>query len=274
MSTVGKVYIHPLFLFSLLDHHRRSSHTSKKRIVGVITGENSAGSIRALNSFAVPFEEGAEKSNVWFFDVSYMENMFCMLKKTNISENIVGWYSTSSQLLDSDMSIQEILGDFCEDPVLVTCVLPSKNSGPLFHCYVSRASNSLKTQKVFEDIPIEMCVSEVEEVGITHLFKNVSLRNITHQILSKVRGIRELSRKIKVVQNYLGIILDGKIPPNEEIIHAIEDIVRMLPFLKFDCPISNLRAKAYDAMIMIHLSSVASSVVALHQMIDELTQHP
>lgn len=46
------VSIAPLILLSACDHYGRSAKGTRKRVVGVLLGQNSGGSVRVSNSFA------------------------------------------------------------------------------------------------------------------------------------------------------------------------------------------------------------------------------
>lgn len=44
--------VHPLVLLSVVDHYNRVAKDTKKRVVGVLLGENSKGRVEITNSFA------------------------------------------------------------------------------------------------------------------------------------------------------------------------------------------------------------------------------
>ena len=52
------VVIHPTVLLSVVDHYNRIAKDTKKRVVGVLTGEyGDKGVLDVTNCYAVPFEE-------------------------------------------------------------------------------------------------------------------------------------------------------------------------------------------------------------------------
>jgi len=75
-----------LVLLSVADHASRSAGGSRKRVLGVLLGQDNGKTINIANSFAVPFEEdestGAGK-NSWFLDHDYIESMMGMYRKIN-----------------------------------------------------------------------------------------------------------------------------------------------------------------------------------------------
>lgn len=87
-----QVSVAPLVLLSVVDHYNRIAKDTKKRVVGVILGDNSTDTIRISNSFAIPFEEDDKNPDVWFLDHNYIESMNEMFKKINAKERLIGWY--------------------------------------------------------------------------------------------------------------------------------------------------------------------------------------
>lgn len=79
-----QVQVHPLVLLSVTDHASRSATGARKRVLGVLLGQDNGTSINVANSFAVPFEEdegGADGKSTWFLDHDYIESMMEMSKK-------------------------------------------------------------------------------------------------------------------------------------------------------------------------------------------------
>lgn len=138
MGAPDLVVVHPLVLLSVVDHYHRVARDTKKRVVGVLLGETHKGRVDITNSFAgacgqctmlhltpiinaVPFEEDEKDPTIWFLDHSYLESMFHMFKKVNAKERILGWYSTGPRLREADLDINDLMSQFCDDPVLVIC---------------------------------------------------------------------------------------------------------------------------------------------------------
>ncbi len=52
MPTPELAVVHPLVLLSVVDHYNRVAKDTKKRVVGVLLGENFKGRVEITNSFA------------------------------------------------------------------------------------------------------------------------------------------------------------------------------------------------------------------------------
>ncbi|KAH0297655.1 hypothetical protein KCU74_g19634, partial [Aureobasidium melanogenum] len=106
LSLVNRnVSVAPLVLLSATDHYARSAKGTRKRVVGVLLGQNDGKNVRVSNSFAVPFEEDEKDPSVWFLDHNYIESMNDMFKKVNAREKLIGWYHTGPKLRASDLEI-------------------------------------------------------------------------------------------------------------------------------------------------------------------------
>ena len=51
MPAPEEVVVHPLVLLSVVDHYNRVARDTRKRVVGVLLGEASKGSIQVTNAF-------------------------------------------------------------------------------------------------------------------------------------------------------------------------------------------------------------------------------
>ncbi len=142
------VSVAPLVLLSAADHYGRSAKGTKKRVVGVLLGQNDGKNVRVSNSFAgmiskpvivnqslisfappVPFEEDDRDPSVWFLDHNYVESMNDMFKKVNAREKLIGWYHSGPKLRASDLEINELFKRYTPNPLLVIIDVQPKEVG-------------------------------------------------------------------------------------------------------------------------------------------------
>ncbi|OSX59404.1 hypothetical protein POSPLADRAFT_1048727 [Postia placenta MAD-698-R-SB12] len=89
------VTVHPVALFSILDHYLRRTD-AQERVIGTLLGTRSDnGEVEVRSSFAVLHSETEEQVAV---DMDYLKTMYELHHKVNPREVIVGWYSTGSNL--------------------------------------------------------------------------------------------------------------------------------------------------------------------------------
>jgi translation initiation factor 3 subunit F len=82
------VTIHPVALFSILDHYLRRND-NQQRVIGTLLGTRTDSEIDVRSSFAVLHSETDEQVAV---DMEYHQAMYELHHRTNPKEIIVGWY--------------------------------------------------------------------------------------------------------------------------------------------------------------------------------------
>ncbi|KAJ1827286.1 hypothetical protein LPJ73_008810 [Coemansia sp. RSA 2703] len=104
-TTAQQCYIHPVVLFSILDHYLRRND-NQERVIGTLLGVRSDdGRVVEIRScFAVPHFETSDQVEV---DMEHHRSMFSLHKKASAREQIVGWYATGNQLSKYAALIQD-----------------------------------------------------------------------------------------------------------------------------------------------------------------------
>lgn len=70
------------------------------------------------------------------------------------------------------------------------------------------------------------------------------------------------------MREYLQNVSDGKLPINHQIVNQMQDIFNLLPNLNVEELIRSFSVKSNDMMLVIYLSSLIRSVIALHNLIN------
>ncbi|KAJ1822844.1 hypothetical protein LPJ56_000534 [Coemansia sp. RSA 2599] len=104
-TTAQQCYIHPVVLFSILDHYLRRND-NQDRVIGTLLGVRSDdGRVVEIRScFAVPHFETNDQVEV---DMEHHRSMFALHKKASAREQIVGWYATGNKLSKYAALIQD-----------------------------------------------------------------------------------------------------------------------------------------------------------------------
>eukprot|EP00271_Cylindrocystis_brebissonii_P002552 TRINITY_DN13243_c0_g1_i1.p1 TRINITY_DN13243_c0_g1~~TRINITY_DN13243_c0_g1_i1.p1 ORF type:complete len:304 (+),score=66.38 TRINITY_DN13243_c0_g1_i1:249-1160(+) len=278
MAPIDKVVVHPLVLLSIVDHYNRVAKDTRKRVVGVLLGETSRGQVDITNSYAVPFEEDDKDPSVWFLDHNYHEAMFAMFKKVNAKEHVIGWYSTGPKLRESDLDIQELFFDYVSNPVLVIIDVQPKEQGipSKAYCTEEAAREGGKSQKAFVHIQSEIGAYEAEEIGVEHLLRDVkdsTISTLATEVSAKLSALQGLESRLKQIRAYMDLILEGKLPVNHDILYQLQEVLSLLPNLNVNELVKSFAVKTNDMMLVIYLSSLIRSIIALHTLINNNVQN-
>merc|ERR1711970_1562899 len=274
-----RVIVHPLVLLSGVDHFNRIGNVSRNaRVVGALLGATKIiDGKRVLdisNSFAVPFDEDSKDASVWYLDHDYLDTMFNMYKKVNAKERIVGWYHTGPELHASDTEINDIFKKYTPNSVL--CVVETTTNDwslptRAYYCVEEVNDDGKPSARTFNHLPVEIGAEEAEEVGVEHLCRDVfnnTQGTLSQKIASQIKGLKGFGQKLEQIGQYLNDVAAGKLAMSYKIIYGLQDIFNLLPdvtgieFNKAMQQVSN------DQMLIVYLSSMIKSVIALHNLID------
>ncbi|KAL2652542.1 hypothetical protein R1flu_020670 [Riccia fluitans] len=274
-QVIEKVVVHPLVLLSIVDNYTRCAKDSRKRVIGVLLGAVHRGRVDITNSYAVPFEEDEKSPSIWFLDHNYHEAMFDMFKRINAKEHVVGWYSTGPKLRENDLDIHELFRDYAPNPVLVIIDVQPKELGIPTKAYYAveevKEDATQKSQKVFVHVASEIGAYEAEEIGVEHLLRDVkdaTVSTLATDVGGKLVALKGLEARLKEIQAYLDYVVEGKLPINHEILYHLQDVFNLLPNLNVQELVKSFAVKTNDMMLVIYLSSLIRSVIALHNLIN------
>ncbi|RKF60677.1 26S proteasome regulatory subunit rpn-8 [Erysiphe neolycopersici] len=291
------VSVAPLVLLSAADHYGRSAKNTRKRVVGVLLGQNDGKNVRVSNSFAVPFEEDEKDPSVWFLDHNYVESMNDMFKKINAREKLIGWYHSGPKLRASDLEINELFKRYTPNPLLVIIDVQPKEAGVPTDAYFAVEEikdDGTTTSKTFVHTPSTIEAEEAEEIGVEHLLRDirdVAVGTLSTRITNQLQSLQGLHLRLQDIGNYLHKVLDGSLPVNHVILGNLQDVFNLLPNLftpKFSSasPDENDTAmrsnselahamgiKINDQLMAIYLSSLIRAITAFHDLIENKIQN-
>ncbi|KAL1846369.1 proteasome regulatory particle subunit [Paecilomyces lecythidis] len=290
------VSVAPLVLLSVADHYGRSAKGTRKRVVGVLLGQNDGKNVRVSNSFAVPFEEDEKDPSVWFLDHNFVESMNDMFKKINAREKLIGWYHSGPKLRASDLEINELFKRYTPNPLLVIIDVQPKEVGVPTDAYFAVdeiKDDGTTTSKTFVHTPSIIEAEEAEEIGVEHLLRDirdVAVGTLSTRITSQLQSLQGLHLRLRDIGQYLQKVLDHELPVNHAILGNLQDVFNLLPNLSTPAPTPKINGtepaatennelaramstKTNDQLMAIYLSSLIRAITAFHDLIENKIQN-
>lgn len=294
------VSVAPLVLLSAADHYGRQAKGTRKRVVGVLLGQNDSNNVRVSNSFAVPFEEDEKDPSVWFLDHNYVESMNDMFKKINAREKLIGWYHTGPKLRASDLEVNELFKRYTPNPLLVIIDVQPKEVGVPTDAYFAVEEikdDGTTTSKTFVHTPSIIEAEEAEEIGVEHLLRDirdVAVGTLSTRITSQLQSLQGLHLRLRDIGQYLQKVLDEDLPVNHAILGNLQDVFNLLPNLSTPkaAPVGGatngagpagaidngelaraMSIKTNDQLMAIYLSSLIRAITAFHDLIENKIQN-
>jgi 26S proteasome regulatory subunit N8 len=283
----SSVTVAPLVLLSVVDHYNRTAKDTKKRVVGVLLGDNNGTHIRVANSFAVPFEEDDKNASVWFLDHNYIEGMRDMFRKVNAKEKLIGWYHSGPKLRASDLQINELFRKYTSDPLLLIVDVQPKSVGIPTDAYLAVEEikeDGTASDKTFIHVPSLIEAEEAEEIGVEHLLRDIrdaAAGSLSTRITNQLTSLQGLHNHLRDIALYLQKVIDGVLPVNHVILGKLQDVFNLLPNLATPATLSeaggmdktNSLSKAFtvktnDELMVVYLSSLVRAIIAFHNLIE------
>ena len=233
---------------------------------------------------------------MFYLDHNFVENMLHMFKKVAAKERIVGFYSTGPSIRPNDLRIYSMLTRFIPKGVYtppVFCIIdvrPDRKSIPTTAYKMveevegsgnsggnsggGNSSNSNKkteVRKSFAHVPSRIGAMEAEEVGVEHLLRDINdptISTVASLIEAKMGGLASLTDKLNEMKVYLEHVIGGTLKRNQEIIANMQTILNLLPNLNVEELVKSVLVKTNDMHMVIYLSTLIRSVVALHDLVD------
>jgi len=274
LNVPEQVIVHPLVLLSVVDHYNRVAKNTKKRVVGVLLGQQVGNKVNIANSYAVPFEEDDKGNSVWFLDHNYHEAMYDMFKKVNAKEKMVGWYHSGPKLNPCDLEINELFKRYNPNPVLVIINVQPLDLGIPTAAYFAVEEihdDGTATTKTFNHIPSCIEAEEAEEIGVEHLLRDIkdtSIGTLSTRITEQMSSLQGLHVHLRDIHTYLEKVVQGKLPVNHSILYNLQDMFNLLPDLSASYTIKSFAIKTNDELLVIYLSCLVRAVIAMHNLID------
>merc|ERR1712038_1125000 len=127
-------------------------------------------------------------------------------------------------------------------------------------------------KKNFAHVPSVIGAMEAEEVGVEHLLRDINdptISTVANLVHAKMSGLATLTSKLVEMKDYLQDIVDGKIKKvNQEIIANMQTVLNLLPNLNVEELVRAVLVKTNDLHMVIYLSSLIRSVIALHDLVN------
>jgi 26S proteasome regulatory subunit N8 len=81
-------------------------------------------------------------------------------------------------------------------------------------------------------------------------------------------ALDSLDSHLKEIEDYLKQVVDGSLPQNHQILYNLQNMFNLLPNLSDVSLQKSFNVVGNDKMLIVYLSSIARSIVALHRLID------
>ncbi|KAJ2720274.1 hypothetical protein GGI07_004712 [Coemansia sp. Benny D115] len=234
-STAQQCYIHPVVLFSILDHFLRRND-NHERVIGTLLGVRSDdGRVVEIRScYAVPHSETDDGLEVY---LEHHKLMLGLHKRASSREQIVGWYATGSKLSNYAALIQDFYSREAQPFVAVHLVVDTElTNGELgVRCFQGQpiGAGAGPENCMFLPLPHEMQYPDAElsvlQAAADSVEEDSALGVLVSDMEQLEKSIDELKAMLERVTKYVHGVCQGQIAPNNVIGRYLMDMLAVVP---------------------------------------------
>ncbi|XP_035225255.1 eukaryotic translation initiation factor 3 subunit F-1-like [Stegodyphus dumicola] len=271
MSPNLTVKIHPVVLFAICDSYERRNDF-QHRVIGTLLGVHEKGAVEVTNCLCIPHNESEDEVAV---DMEFAKAMYELHKKVNPSEVIVGWYATGADVTGHSVLIHDYYSRETNNPIHLTVDTSLSEGSVTWKAFTSTNFGvpGKNTGTMFTPCKVEIVGYEPELVGMKIAQQTKHNKQRSVEILPDLDLINNALQEMllsDVVIAYVDDILANRKPPDNSVGRTLMDIVQSVPQMSPEEFQDMLNSNMKDLLMVIYLSQLTRSQLALHEKISFL----
>eukprot|EP00245_Coleochaete_scutata_P017813 TRINITY_DN8926_c0_g1_i1.p1 TRINITY_DN8926_c0_g1~~TRINITY_DN8926_c0_g1_i1.p1 ORF type:complete len:301 (+),score=47.20 TRINITY_DN8926_c0_g1_i1:213-1115(+) len=280
-STSGLTFkLHPLVIVNISDHFTRIKAQlvggPAPRVIGCVIGVQSGRNVEIFNSFELKFDAFPDGTIV--VDRAFLTQKQEQYKKVFPKNDILGWYSTGSDIHDADMQIHKALMDINESPIyllLNPAINHAQKDLPISiyesELHVIEGAPSL----IFVKSMYTIETVEAERISVDHVahIKPSDGSSAATQLAAHLTGmhsaIKMLHSRVKVLHHLLTTISKEEAPYEHSLLRQISSLLRRLPTidsLKFQ---EEFLMEYNDTLLMTYMATITKGTSTINELVDK-----
>ena len=297
-----KLIVRPVVLFSILDHFMRrkkdqkrvigtfsktkrrrvvsSSSTTIKKKTGTLLGKITDNVAEITNCYPVHHTE-TKKCAV---DKEVQNKFYSLHRRTNKSEQILGWYATSDKgetvtpnsCLIHDYYRSPVKGVVVAKPIHLVVDTSLKNDSLSVKALMSSALTMMtKTLAAcFTQVPVKIGVSNAERIAMSAMDETIKKQstgvvNSNKSEIAKLNvAISELLSSLDKTCKYVDDVVDGKIPMRHDVGKVLSSAVSAIPQIDTQQVEKMFDDSVQDLLMVAYLSNLTRTQLAIAEKVN------
>ncbi|XP_010263068.1 PREDICTED: COP9 signalosome complex subunit 6a [Nelumbo nucifera] len=281
--------LHPLVIVNISDHYTRvksqaqpphgssnggsSPPPQPPRVFGCVIGIQRGRTVEIFNSFELLYDPSTES-----LDRSFLEKKQELYKKVFPNFYILGWYSTGSDVQESDMHIHKALMDINESPVYVIlnpAINHSQKDLPVTIYESELHVIDGIPQLIFVRSSYTIETVEAERISVDHVahLKPSDGGSAATQLAAHLTGIHSaikmLNSRIRVLHNYLLSMQRGDIPMEDSLLRQVSSLLRRLPAIESGKFQDDFQMEYNDTLLITYLAMLTNCSSTMNELVDK-----
>lgn len=292
--------LHPLVILNISDHYTRMKANNRgegSRVVGCLLGVQAGRTVEIFNSFELKYAPAAtareeEEAMVdagegatgpppgdgIVINRPFLQTKMEQYKKVFPLYDILGWYSTGSDLLPSDMLIHKELMEINESPIylLMDPAINHTNKDLPIQIFESELHVIEGTPSlIFVGSSYTIETVEAERISVDHVahIKPSDGSSAATQLAAHLTGmhsaIKMLHSRIRVLHGLLGGIQRGEYAYDHSTLRQVASLVRRLPTIESPKFQEDFLTEYNDTLLMTYMASITKGTSSINELVDK-----
>lgn len=274
--------LHPLVVINVSDHFTRARAQSGgrpgARVFGALLGEQIGRHVEIANSFEMKMTVTA--SGETRADQDYLRTRLEQYKKTFPKYDMLGWYSTGSEVLPEDLPFHQALCEVTES-LLYMLLDPAQAMAPgnrdlpiLIHESEVHVVDEQPTM-CFVSVAYKIDSIESERIAVDHVAHILpsgdsnSGSALTQHLGTQQTAITMLTERIEIVRSYLQLVADGTVPADHEILREIKSLCAKLPAIDTPRYHDEFMQDYNNTLLVSYLGCITKGMGSINELIDK-----
>jgi hypothetical protein len=271
--------VHPSVVFTILDAFVRRPE-SATRAIGTLLGYVAEGNILQVTDAFTVVHQDNDNFGV-LMDQEYHRQMVKLRQKVAPKEQVVGWFCTGSEVVDSSVVIHNFYlkpseSGFQPSPILqspihmiVDTELVKKQL--TIKAFLSKVTNVADTLVQFHEIPLKIEALASEKTGISMLLRAQESQGENGTISSMDAFRTALERMLELFQKcktYTGNVLAGSVEGDATIGRELTSMLCSESFFNVEAFEDLIGNSMQDTLMTVYLSNLTRTQITLAEKIN------
>jgi len=207
-------------------------------------------------------------------DNEYLSTKIEQFKKVFEDYELLGWYSTSSNIQSYDMEVHQQIMKFNESPLYLILDPLSILSRELPISLLEAGIKIENDQPVlrFAKVTYKIETTDAERIAVDHVARTNSGdegSKLTTHLFNMHNAIKMLNIRVKLIIAFLEEQKSGQIPLDYSLLRRINSLTNLLPTIDGESFTQEFLNEYNDTLLSTYLSSITKASNALNELIDK-----
>ena len=243
------------------------------RVFGCVIGVQRGRTVEIFNSFELVLDPVTGT-----LERAFLEKKLELYKKVFPEFYVLGWYSTGSDVQDTDILIHKALMDINESPVyllLNPAINHSQKDLPVTIYESELHVIDGGPQLIFVKSNYTIETVEAERISVDHVahLKPSDGGSAATQLAAHLTGIHSaikmLNSRVRVIQQYLGAMQKGDMPLDNSLLRQVSSLVRRLPAMESEKFQDDFLTEYNDTLLMTYLAMFTNCSSTMNELVEK-----